>query len=638
MELAEKPVPFADTQNVPFIPRPEVINTAKNLEMMRRNNSSKMAVLALLSGPGTGKSRLLDELSEMAAQCDDENARKYLTAVEKSHRINVTFNSGNGEPSMIEDSLGVGVTMALRVLHACFRRSQLDTFRESPIMALVYKWNKPDLISTMTVTNVIKKLFPDKSVTILIDEFHVLGGSKEEYEARMSDCAKLLASLVKNSEDGPSLQVVLAGVDIDPIEKAFEKSNSVHLHTVSLAPFSAEQVVQYTDKFLFHNGPKLHPQWRSNSLIRTSLSVLGTIPRILECGLSEICQAPQTTSNVWDFLFFENKSYVRHALHDEFEPVIMHALSRTPLPTGLQAQYESTGELIPGQNGLPTIASLALYHWSNVKQSCLATDVRTMLRLSTKKDLTGEDFGLLCSLATSVRLNSSRTLSKAGYPLWRLLALEKYQCQRDVADLLVELPDYIPIIESPTAFGMADDRKQFLNCITLNFDKTKSADSCLRLRVQGSDEWDYVTLAYQDKYYFSRAPPMKDEPAKVFVENCHHPKDKLIMVVRSPFPTQGNVPVTGQTVVFLEGPLFLGMFFDLLAPLASLCINAATAKELQRHLDVGEVSARFLHKSIQAQNVTALEQLPRPRKYSVRRWREKLVEMKSLLDLGLIYF
>ena len=87
------------------------------------------------------------------------------------------------------------------------------------------------------------------------------------------------------------------------------------------------------------------------------------------------------------------------------------------------------------------------------------------------------------------------------------------RCFEDVKDLVVELPnEHIHVKKSEIEFGLAGDRSQFLNCVMMNKNKAKSADGCLRLKVKNSTDWDYVTLAFQDKFYFSQSADLRGLP------------------------------------------------------------------------------------------------------------------------------
>ena len=307
MKLAAQPVTFADTYNIPFIPRSEVLDVAFNLAALDESTKTKKSILAILSAPGTGKSRLLDELPNMADYCESKLAKNYLAAVGKSRRVNVTFNDANSSATPLELSVGTEVSMALRVLHACFRSKRTERFDLSPIIQMVTPWvNRHDLRSKVTVNAVIDSLYPEENVTIFFDEFQAMGGYNEGYQERMIASVRVLSAFVKESSTGFFRRAVLAGTKTDSIKNAFRRSEKIRISPVILPPFSREQAERYVELFFEHNAPTL--VWRSDRWIRTAISVLGTIPRLLERGLEEICvgnRAGEVTlsqRDVWDSL------------------------------------------------------------------------------------------------------------------------------------------------------------------------------------------------------------------------------------------------------------------------------------------------------------------------------------------------
>ena len=652
--LAIKPVPFASTHGVEFLPRMELLDALA----IALRKKYKTPVLAILSTPGTGKSRLLD------CMCDQqvidflkeaprispahEGLLSFLEGLGQSQRVNVTFNQGNEGLSPWEIDLGVHAALAIRVLHACYRTGVEDVFPGSHLFhtALDLKRSNGQALSELIVQDILPVVFPGRRCALFIDEVQAIGEclDAETQISFIRHLANALGSLPAVSTSG-SIKAIVAGSDPYLLEKGFRVSNTI-LETICLPPFHSGQAMLYVDRFLAANGPDLHSFWRMTPWLRSVVAALGTIPRLLEHGLYAICEPCNREIGLTRLAaLVAGTSYLSTVADVDTRPVITAILVQAkPSDCAAIAKKLVVSGALCEVTGRPYMPPIALYHWANYSSGHLPLLLRNLYD-KCSGGMSWDDFEVVANAATAVRMMALRERGHATISLRDLFFLEdEDNCAmtRYLARLKVSLPRHVQLDEATAQFRLPK-RVPCLNVLLRNTPAAASADSVMQLSVVGHDQYERVTIAFQDKLVTSKAANISKEPAKVFGPGTGViDKDLLILVIRSPFPVNATAAyekesiAAGRPVVLLHGERFNRLFKGII-PTASSCLNTMSQQEIERVLACTAKTAKAVEAGKPWQDVEDLETRVPPQ-MAGKPWARMVLVARDVQKAGLLFF
>ncbi|CAG8504148.1 5615_t:CDS:2 [Funneliformis mosseae] len=283
----------------------------------------------LANGPGTGKSRFLQELLTLLEQY--RNRSEHVLGNSQVLAINITFNTITNASD--EDASAGPASVALRMLYEYFI-SGSETLYFNQFMRMCRNWKTLKIETACDV--VLKDIGGNIGFFVIgIDELNVLHNLAKDNQRPVRDIVHAIGGLITNSKKNLLYVPILAGTIQGPLEKFIQES-TYDLLRLPLRLLSDEEVEKITS--YMKEDQELAGCINHNKTFQRFISDIGGQVRALEIFYKELLCAIKMNTPVIDYKFVFQ--LVNHRLKKKYpfkefatimKPVVAYAILNIPV-------------------------------------------------------------------------------------------------------------------------------------------------------------------------------------------------------------------------------------------------------------------------------------------------------------------